>query len=945
MFDASAASFSQRPSEKRAKQETWEDRYRDRWKWDKVFWGSHSVDCYPGNCPFRVYVRDGKVAHEEVAARFTNPWPGVPDRNPMGCQKGCSWHQMLYGKERVLHPLKRAGERGEGKWQRVSWDQALTEIADAIIDAIEEAGPESIIHEMTPAEGGEMAMWPTDRLLVTLLGGLRTDVNAVINDFQPGHYITWGKFNPVGSGGAFRTELSLIWHWNPIYTQIPSYHYTAEGRYNGCDVITIAPDYSPSAIHADYYIPVRPGTDGALALAMCQVIIEEKLYNEGFVKDQTDLPLLVRSDNRCFLRGSDVEEGELEDQFYFFDTKSDSIVEAPRDSLALGDLEPALEGSFQATLADGTFVEVMPVFEVLRRRLQDEYTPEKASAICGVHPDVIRMLARKAAPRRTLIGMGMNLCKYYHGDLIQRSMILLLALTGNWGRAGSGIFSWSAGSFEGPGIFGSKQRPGPEETARVLKERDQMAELLKVDDPTITEEMAAIEGMCQAIRQGLGNIIAPAFFWYDHCGYRENWNRREWSDPSMKRPFDEYMEEARSKGWWHGADRPGPDIPPRVLFEVGGNFLRRQRGGQNMLLKHLWPKLKMIVSVDWRMSTTGLHSDYVLPAAQHYEKLTFGIPNPSSMQLTLSDEAAPPAGESKSEWEIFRLLARKIEERAKERGVVEYTDSVGRVRSLDNLYYRMSLGIEDLNDLVGEWIDDTVAAGCLEEGTTLETLKEKGFAPFSKLGKSVFTLTQASDIKPGEPFVAMRWHVEDKLPYPTLTRRAQFYLDHDWFLEAGEELPVHKDNPMMGGDYPFVLTSGHNRWSIHSMNMTNKMMLNTHRGRPFMFMNSEDAKDRGIENEEEVRLFNDMGEIFVPVKISPAVQPGQVIIYNGFEPYMFRTWKSPADVEPGMVKWLHLAGGYGHFRYWPIQWQPVPIDRAIRVDVAKLDGAKGGGEA
>ncbi len=106
-------------------------------------------------------------------------------------------------------------------------------------------------------------------------------------------------------------------------------------------------------------------------------------------------------------------------------------------------------------------------------------------------------------------------------------------------------------------------------------------------------------------------------------------------------------------------------------------------------------------------------------------------------------------------------------------------------------------------------------------------------------------------------------------------------------------------------------------------------------------MNTEDAKARSIENDEEVRLFNDMGEIFVPVKISPAVRPNQVIIYNGFEPYMFRTWKSPSDLEPGMVKWLHLAGGYGHLRYWPIQWQPTPVDRAVRVEVEKLNGKRG----
>lgn len=123
------------------------------------------------------------------------------------------------------------------------------------------------------------------------------------------------------------------------------------------------------------------------------------------------------------------------------------------------------------------------------------------------------------------------------------------------------------------------------------------------------------------------------------------------------------------------------------------------------------------------------------------------------------------------------------------------------------------------------------------------------------------------------------------------------------------------------------------------MNMTNRIILNTHRGHPFMFMNPEDARARGIENDEEVRVFNDMASLHVPVKVSPTVRPGQVIIYNGFEPYQFRNWKDPANIEPGMVKWLHFAGGYGHLRYSAIHWQPVPIDRAIHVNVAKMDGA------
>ena len=179
--------------------------------------------------------------------------------------------------------------------------------------------------------------------------------------------------------------------------------------------------------------------------------------------------------------------------------------------------------------------------------------------------------------------------------------------------------------------------------------------------------------------------------------------------------------------------------------------------------------------------------------------------------------------------------------------------------------------------------------------------------------------------------------MEDKLPYPTLTRRAQFYLDHEWFLEAGEALPCHKDNPPQGGDYPFEMTSGHNRWSIHSMNIVNKVMQETHRGKPALEMNPDDAHRLDIADGEEVEVSNDMGVFITPVKLSPSVRPGQVISYNGWEPYQYRTWKGASDLEPGMVKWLHFAGGYGHLRYWPMQWQPVPFDRGIKVAVAKLD--------
>jgi anaerobic selenocysteine-containing dehydrogenase len=131
----------------------WADAYRKKWSWDSVAWGSHSVDCYPGGCPFRVYVKDGKVIREEQGGTFSQIEPGIPDMNPMGCQKGACWSRQLYGPDRVTQPLKRVGARGEGKFEPVSWDEALTDIADAMLDAIQEQGSEAILTLMTP-------VWP-----------------------------------------------------------------------------------------------------------------------------------------------------------------------------------------------------------------------------------------------------------------------------------------------------------------------------------------------------------------------------------------------------------------------------------------------------------------------------------------------------------------------------------------------------------------------------------------------------------------------------------------------------------------------------------------------------------------------------------------------------------------------------------------------------------------
>ena len=424
------------------------------------------------------------------------------------------------------------------------------------------------------------------------------------------------------------------------------------------------------------------------------------------------------------------------------------------------------------------------------------------------------------------------------------------------------------------------------------------------------------------------------FFWYYHCGYDKLWDSEGWSDPSMLRPLDTYVNDALDAGWWDGHIWP-KDIEPRVFIESGGNALRRTRGGQTTLLENLWPKLKMVAVSDYRLSATATFADIFLPMSTQYEKIGFGIPSTHTMNLTFGDRVVESPGEALPEFETFYKLAVKLEERAQARGLTEFTDRAGRKRQLTNLGETYSGGerFMDEETRADEALKSAAAMGTLPADASLETVRERGYFRFQGLGPSPRSVGQTTDPSPVETFVPYRNHVEKLEPYPTLTRRAQLYIDHPWFIEAGEQLPCHKEPPKMGGDYPFMLLSGHNRWSIHSLNIANSLMLETHRGRPHALVNTEEAAALGIDDDAEIDIFNDMGYFTVPAKLSPAVRPGTVIVYNGWEAYQFRDWHGPNDIEPGMVKWLHFAGGYGHLKYAFTQWQPVPADRGTRVGV------------
>lgn len=871
---------------------SWEDLYREQWRWDKVVKGTHNRANCVSACPWNLYVRDGIVWREEQAAVMAASNSSLPDFNPRGCQKGACYSALMYGPARLRYPLKREGERGSGRWRRISWDEALGTVAEHIIDTCLVNGSECIVYDGGSTNVDFGPDTAAEMRFIGLLGSTILDSNgAAVGDAALGAVQTWGMGFVDGTADDWmHADVILVWCMNPNYTRIPDAHFLWEARYRGARLGVVAPDYNATAIHADLWLNPRVGTDAALALAMAQVIVSEKLYREDYIKEQTDLPFLVRADTGRFLRQTDVEKDGSDEVFYLWDTATGRLVHAPGTqgrsdrTIRLRGVDPALEGARLVTLRDGSAMTVQPVFELLKNTLSS-YTPEEAEPITGINAVVIRRVARDVArARAATIIASFGACKHYHSDLLQRALILLLALTGNQGKKGGGLRVAAWWSMDGFETLASAYEPPYYLTL--------LARLFRPGVRTIETHLERL------MREEY--LFTPALLWlYVHGGLAEAGVQADIGESLRRR-------------WMPVYPRPGQD--PQVLICTGGNPLRRWPAPA-VVERHLWPKLKLIVSVNFRMSTTASKSDIVLPAAGYYEKSGIKYAQSYLPYVVVGEKAVEPLGEAKSEWEIFGLLARHIQQRATERQVQTYRDALGHERDLKQLERLWSrdgaFPVEDETRALDHIVENSAPT----RGLSWRNVAEQGAVRIQAPGRYGPVNGVCSDVADGDSVSPSQWFVERKEPWPTLTGRQQFYLDHPWFLAAGEGLPVFKPPPRIGGPYPLWLTGGHTRWSIHAIWRDEEHMLRLQRGVPVAYLSVEDAAARGVQDHALIRLYNDAGDCYVRAKLSPAVQPGQVILYHAWEPYQFQEWRSGQEPVLSPIKPLHLVGEYGQLHY------------------------------
>ncbi len=906
-----------------------DDIYAKQWTWDRITKGTHFSNCGYQRCAWNVYVKDGIVWREEQVADYEQTNPDVPDFNPRGCQKGGCYSDRMYDQSRLTAPLKRVGERGEGKWKRIGWDQALSEISEKFVDAMvsEKDGPGSIYWDLGSSSSNGCHGLGLTRSALALDTPILENTTEM-GDHMPGVTTTTGKLSFTHSmDDLHHSDLILIWGGNPNYTHIPNAHFIYEARYNGAYVVTIAPDYNPSSIHADEWMSVNIGTDAALALSMAQVIVEEKLYKADFMAEQTDMPLLVRLDTEEFLREKDMSSGGAEDVFYVFDTAKKKVVEAPKSSLALEGIEPALEGVFEVETHDGP-VKVTTVFERVKVQVED-YRPEQTAKITGVPAKNVRNLARRIAKAKGCQNISQtNFSKFYHGMEMERSVLLVFALAGQFGRQGAGYNAIPMLSLSGVDAINVASGNYSPKIGIGLMTAKMAPEIIRLKLAGYSDEMMIYHFAREDYARG--GTIASALLYYEHCGLKERYGEAKRWDPDLDREFSEYLKEAVENKWQFV-----PEKAPRVFFSVGGNTFRRVRG-YDKLVEHMLPKLDLMVTFELRMSNTALYSDYVLPAAGYYEREDIAWSSALVPFSHISTAAVDPVGESKTDWVFHCMLMKKIQETAIARGITTYTDRHGGERRLDDCYEEFTFQRRFTEDNPADLLQEALELSTNLNGISWKELEEKGFERFTAVGTGAVYMGNSADIEPDKTIVANDWHVQQKVPWPTLTRRLQFYIDHPFHQELGEVLPVHKDNPRIGGDYPLQMTGGHNRWSIHAAWRDHKELLQLQRGVPLMFTNVEDAKHRGIGDGETVRVFNDLGDFEIQAAVSPALKPGQVVVYHAWEPFMFKGHGSYQSLTPSPLNPIQLAGGYFHLQPMVLTQSPGCSDRGTRVDMEKV---------
>lgn len=356
--------------------------------------------------------------------------------NGTPCVKGKTAHLIFYDPDRLKKPLIRTNpeigfvrdENGgitgviDPKWREISWEEALDLIATKVAEAIRTEGPQSVVF-IGHGNGADLASLIGTPNVIKHHSTCHSSWDVTLKPMFGGL--------PVGELSESKLIVSFGFDQSGGKSKNPFVWAMAEARRKGAKIIVFDPRLSGTANVADEWIPIKPGTDAAVAMAIANVIISEKLYDEDFLKKYTNAPLLIDLSTGLYPK-----EGDKEQLLVFDEVK--------------GEVVPIKESISPALIWEGEYngKKVATAFKLIVDALKDK-TPEWASRISGVPTEKIIEIARQLATvkpaciphwkRSGGLGPGRN-----QGIETYKVAALIMAMTGNLERRGGWVYNRNA---------------------------------------------------------------------------------------------------------------------------------------------------------------------------------------------------------------------------------------------------------------------------------------------------------------------------------------------------------------------------------------------------------------------------------------------------------------------------------------------------------------------
>ncbi|WP_239762079.1 MULTISPECIES: nitrate reductase subunit alpha [unclassified Mammaliicoccus] len=791
-------------------------------------------------------------------------------------------------------------------------------------------------------------------------------------------------------------------------------------------------------------------------------------------------------------------------QFPYFDNEGNGIFERPI-------IVKEIENKDGETIYIATIYDLMTSQYGVRRlnhpleasSYEDEnsmYSPKWQEKVTGVKSSIVTQVAREFAQNavdtngRSMIIMGAGINHWFNSDTIYRSILNLVILCGCQGVNGGGwahyvgqekcrpIEGWSTIAF-------AKDWQGPPRLQNATSWFYFATDQWKYEESGVDKLQSPLSNELKHQHPADYNVLAARLGWlpsypqFDCNSLLFGEEAKDAGDDSNEAILQRAVESVKSKKTKFAIEDPdAKKNHPKTLFVWRSNLISSSAKGQEYFMKHLlgtksgllanpnetdkpeeivWReettgKLDLLVALDFRMTATPLYADVVLPAATWYEKHDISSTDMHPF-IHPFNPAVDPLWESKSDWDIYKTLAKSVSDLAKthmkgtfkdvvttplahdskqeistpygivkdwSKGEIEaipgktmpgfavverdYTAIYDKYISVGPLLEKGKVGAhgvsfsvkeqyDELKIMLDTWEDDTVKNGLprmdtarkvadvilnvssasngkvsqksyddLEEQTGM-TLKDISSERASEKITFQNITAQPREVIPtavfpgsnklGRRYSPFTTNIERLVPFRTLTGRQSYYIDHEVFLQFGENLPIYKptlppmvfgtkDKNIKGGVDTLVLRylTPHGKWNIHSTYQDNLHMLTLFRGGPTVWIAKEDAMANDIKDNDWLEVYNRNGVVTARAVVSHRMPRGTMFMYHAQDKHIETPGSEITDTRGGShnaptrihLKPTQLVGGYAQISYGFNYYGPIGNQRDVYVAIRKM---------